>query len=184
MRARRRAGAVASCAVLLALIPLERFCFVYIYLYVYSGFRPLRNRIIKILRLHCIKKIGITLWVYTAFWYCLLHAPSPSLQCHVCPFLTGAQARPALLRLTQFLSLWMCMVCVSCFVQGTDSLLLCKHGRRRAVIPHFLTFLTPSLRLLSYLALHLSSRCSLAWGSLNSQLNFKLTKPLTKPQSN
>ena len=24
-----------------------------------------------------------------------VHAPSPFLQCHVCPFLTGAQARPA-----------------------------------------------------------------------------------------
>jgi hypothetical protein len=32
-----------------------------------------------------------------------LHAPSPSLQCHVCPFLTGAQARPALPRPTQTL---------------------------------------------------------------------------------
>jgi hypothetical protein len=38
----------------------------------------------------------------------------------------------------------------------------CKHGSQRVVIPHFLTFLTPSFRLLSYLALHLCSRCSLA----------------------
>ena len=40
------------------------------------------------------------------------------------------------------------IVCVSCFVQGTVaySLLLCKHGSQRVVIPHFLTFLTPSLR--------------------------------------
>jgi hypothetical protein len=37
-----------------------------------------------------------------------------------------------------------------------------RHGSHRVVILNFLTFLTPSLRLLSYLALHLSSRCSLA----------------------
>ena len=41
-------------------------------------------------------------------------------------------------------------------------LLLCKHGSQRVGIPHFLTFLTPCIRLLSYLARHLSSQCSLA----------------------
>jgi hypothetical protein len=54
------------------------------------------------------------------------------------------------------------IVCVPCILQGTDSLLLCKHGSQKVVIPHVLTFLTRSLRLLSYLALHLGSRFSLA----------------------
>ena len=68
---------------------------------------------------------------YTLHPHCvlaLLHAPSSSLQFHVCPFLT----------------------------------LPYKHGNQRFVIPHFLTFLTPSLRLLTYLGLRLSSWCALA----------------------
>ena len=45
------------------------------------------------------------------------------------------------------------IVCVSCFVQVTNILFLCKHGSQRVVIHHFLTFLTPSLRILSFLSL-------------------------------
>ena len=37
------------------------------------------------------------------FVLALVRAPFPSLQCHVCRFLTGAQARSALLRLVPFL---------------------------------------------------------------------------------
>ena len=50
---------------------------------------------------------------------------------------------------------------VFCSNQVTHNLLLLKHGNQSSFIPHFLTFLTPSLRLLSCLALHLSSRYSL-----------------------
>ena len=47
------------------------------------------------------KALEYTLWVHTVLE--LLHVPSTSLHCHVCPFVTGAQARPVLLRPTAFL---------------------------------------------------------------------------------
>jgi hypothetical protein len=51
-------------------------------------------------------------------------------------------------------SLKYCIIRLSCFLSVIGSLLPLKHGSQKRFIPHLLTFHTPTLRLVSYLALH------------------------------
>jgi len=105
-----------------------------------------------------------TLWVHTAFGstllccmhrhfgstlHCCMHRLRPfNVMCVLSDRHTGS-ACAASSNPISFSFLKLGIVCVSCFVQGTVaySLLLCKHDSQRVVIPQFLMFLIPSLRL-------------------------------------
>ncbi len=90
--------------------------------------------------------------MHTSFWHCCIHCCIHRIRLYNGMCLLSGQAQP---RLTPTLCPFEVLHYTSrAFFEVIGSLLLLKHASQRWLIPHFLTFLTPSLRLLSYLALH------------------------------
>ena len=102
-----------------------------------------------------------TLLLFHALHHPYLHAPSPFLQCHVCPFLTG-YGRPALLRETPFIFPFEAVHCMRLRLDLFKALTACCFANMEAndlSFPTSLRFLLPpsgSFPTLRFISFHVA----------------------------